>query len=527
MKRILTALLMLVPATAAAKLITVSPGDSYAKIEAAVAGDTVEIAPGTYKFRLMLTAKGTAASPIVIKAKDPKNRPVWDLQGKPVKDWPGSYALGDRGRGCWQIKGDHYKVSGIVFKNCQDASSAGIRVVNAGPLTISHCLFSGNTNGITGASTKMVIEFSEFDKNGKLTTTGDTSHSLAISGGTLAVRYSYLHDATDGQHFNVRASDAVIEYNWIARPKSYVGDLMTCEYLCGGSSTSSITQKMVLRGNVIIQGQPKNPYKLLALYNDEPKGSSDNTGKTSHMVLTMDHNTIIGTYTYDQRMVDMRNDTVGIKVHINNNIVYQQYALTKPHSASASNWSVDGKNNWVTTGTGAGKLTGTLTGSDPGFTSASTKDYTLTSSSPCVGTGSTTLGTPPTKEYYKDEKTTAMYRPRPTAKDIGAFEQGNTSTPVGPVPKTTPGDGAPVGDGPLPSDASTEASVADASADLGQDADTPDSGLPDSQTADSQAGGDDEDDGCGCGVSPDTPARSLAILMILGSWFTVRRRWRH
>ncbi len=515
-------LVSLLPATAAAKLISMGPTDSYKKLESATAGDIVEIAPGTYKFRVMLTAKGTAANPIIIRAKDAKNRPVWDLAGKAVKDWPGSYALGDRGRGCWQIKGSHYKISGVAFKNCQDTSSAAIRMVNAGPLTLSHCLFSGNTNGVTGASSNLVVEFSEFAKNGKTATTGDTSHSLAISGGKLVVRYSYLHDATDGQHFNVRASDALLEYNWIARPRSYLGDLMTCEYLCGGSATSSITQKMVLRGNVIIQGQPKNPYKLLALYNDEPKGSSDSTGKTTAMELTMDHNTIIGTYTYDQRMVDMRNDTAKMLVWLNNNIIYHQYALTKPHSATSTNWTVVGKNNWVTTGTDASKLTGTLTGSDPGFTNATSMDYTLTSSSPCKGKAAA-LSTPPTREYYKDEKTSAMYRPRAKAKDIGAFEQGNAATPVGPIPKKPAADG-PAADGPAPADAGAEASTPDASTPDTSTTD-PDNGSTADQGADSKAGGDgDDDEGCSCAVSPGSSARSLALLLILGIWLATRRR---
>ena len=525
MKRLLpVVLLSLVPAAAAAKVISISPGDSYTKIEAAKAGDTVEIAPGTYKFRLMLTVKGTAADPITIRAKDGKNRPVWDLGGKPVKDWPGSYTLGDRGRGCWQIKGAHYKIEGIVFKNCQDNASAGIRMVNAGPLYINNCLFSANTNGITGASESLVIEFSEFAQNGKTNTLGDTSHSLSITGGKLQVRYSYLHDAKDGQHFNVRASDALLEYNWIARPRTYAGDLMSCERLCGGSATSENTQKMVLRGNVLIQGVPKNPYKMLALYNDEPKGSADNTGKTTAMELTMDHNTIIGTYTYDQRLVDMRNDGVAIKVHLNNNIIYQQFALAVPHTASATNWSVDGKNNWVTTGTQTGKVTATLTGSNPGFTSASAGDYTLTTSSPCVGQAAT-LTAPPTKEYYKDEKTSAMYRPRATAKDIGAFEQGNASKPVGPLPVAATADTGPAVDGLSPSDAQPEASAPDASTPDAAPKAGSDSILADQQTADS-GGGDEDDEGCGCAVNPHGPARSLALLMILGVWFGARRRWR-
>ena len=144
MRALLAAITVLLIAPGAeAKLITVSPGDDYKKIEAARAGDVVEIAPGTYKFRVMLRALGTATKPITIRAKDPSNRPVWDLKGKSVKEWPGSYTAGDRGRGCWQVKGSHYVISGIIFRNCQDNSSAGLRTINSGPVTVRNCLFEG------------------------------------------------------------------------------------------------------------------------------------------------------------------------------------------------------------------------------------------------------------------------------------------------------------------------------------------------------------------------------------------------
>ena len=52
---------------AAAALINVSPGDSYIKIESAVAGDEVVIAPGTYSFRVYLTKKATTNNPKVFR----------------------------------------------------------------------------------------------------------------------------------------------------------------------------------------------------------------------------------------------------------------------------------------------------------------------------------------------------------------------------------------------------------------------------------------------------------------------------
>ena len=55
----------LTPRSARAKRIDVRPGDDYKKIEAAIAGDEVVIAAGTYKFRVNLTNMGTAAQPCV------------------------------------------------------------------------------------------------------------------------------------------------------------------------------------------------------------------------------------------------------------------------------------------------------------------------------------------------------------------------------------------------------------------------------------------------------------------------------
>src|SRR5450759_2321994 len=82
-----------------AATINVMPSDGYAKIEAAQPGDEVVLAPGQYGFRLYLTKQASAASPIVIRAQDPLNPPVFDLSATLVENAPGSYTAGDRGRG--------------------------------------------------------------------------------------------------------------------------------------------------------------------------------------------------------------------------------------------------------------------------------------------------------------------------------------------------------------------------------------------------------------------------------------------
>ena len=67
-------------------MIPFGPGDSFAKIEAAQPGDEVVVAPGTYTFRVHLTQQGTAQKPIIIRAADPKNKPVWDLSATLVEN---------------------------------------------------------------------------------------------------------------------------------------------------------------------------------------------------------------------------------------------------------------------------------------------------------------------------------------------------------------------------------------------------------------------------------------------------------
>jgi len=75
------ALALALPRLARAATIDVTPSDDYTKIESAQPGDEVVIAPGTYKFLVYLTQQAPSNNPIVIRAQDPKNPPVWDLTG--------------------------------------------------------------------------------------------------------------------------------------------------------------------------------------------------------------------------------------------------------------------------------------------------------------------------------------------------------------------------------------------------------------------------------------------------------------
>ena len=417
--------LLLVAGVAQAKTITVGPSDSFLKIEAAQPGDVVEIAPGTYKFRVDFETAGSAAQPIVVRAQDPGNRPVWDLTGTMVSSAPGSYTAGDKGRGCWQFHAGHYLVDGIVFKGCVDHSSAGIRVVNVPDVTIRNCRFVGNTNGITGAGEPITVEFSEFDGNGQALAGDQPAHQMYIYGGTLAVRFSYLHDSPAGQDFHVRALKAVLEYNWITRPATYLGDLMSCEYLCGSTGTQPITQSMLLRGNVLVQGTPQNTSQLIALFNDEPNGSVDGSGAVDTMDVTLVSNTIAGTGGATNEVVHLRNDTVRSGAHLTDNAIVSFRSAVLVEAPGALNATVDGQGNWLSSGTDVGTLDKSTFGADPMLTAS----YRPAAGSPLIGAAVDPGGLAPQDEYFRDEKVTLEGRARATVKDVGAFESTTNSPP--------------------------------------------------------------------------------------------------
>ena len=248
-----------------------APSDSYQKIEAAKAGDEVVIASGTYKFRVHLTQVGTADQPIVIRALDPAQPPVWDLANTLVEDAPGSYTAGDRGRGCWQVSGGkYYDISGIVFTNCHNASenAAGMRYYNgARGIRLRDCVFRGNDNGLTGGtgSSEITVEYCEFDANGNTAASAPT-HNLYIYGGTFTLRYAYVHDPLQGQNFHIRAANAVLEYNWFARAKSYEGDLMTDDDASGPSAVAP--DHAPARQRARPGGATGNNSQVIAVYND-------------------------------------------------------------------------------------------------------------------------------------------------------------------------------------------------------------------------------------------------------------------
>ena len=373
---------VLASASARAATINVAPGDSYAKIEGAKPGDEVVIAPGTYGFRVYLTQQAPADKPIVIRAADPTNPPVWDLSAGYVENAPGSYTAGDRGRGCWQLSGaTNIQISGLVITGCHssDADSAGLRYYEGtSGILLSNVVFRGNDNGLTGGSqaSQITVEFCEFDANGTLLASSSSpSHNIYVYGGNFTLRYSFVHDPVQAQNFHIRAQQSVIEYNWFARAASYAGDLMTDDDYDG---SGTFTQSMTFRGNVIVQGTTQsNDSQIIAVYNDARAA-----GLTLNVTLL--YNTFVGPTGGRAALVHLSNaDGTTMNAELDDNIIAGTTVAT--HVEMTSVGKVTGTHNWLPTGADATGLAATVFGANPGFTNAAQEDFTLASGSPAVG----------------------------------------------------------------------------------------------------------------------------------------------
>jgi hypothetical protein len=421
-------LLLLVCLSAPANLINVTTNDNYTKIESAKAGDEVVIAPGKYAFRVYLTKQASVTNPIVIRALDPVNPPVWDFTNTLVENAPGSYTAGDRGRGGWQFSGaSGYRISGIIFRNCRTASfnSAGIRYYNGTTnLYIKDCVFNLDDDGLTGGTqeSEATVEYCEFNACGNTNASiSSPTHNIYVYGGYLTLRYCYAHDPVQGQNFHIRCRNATLEYNWFARANSYEGDLMTDDDFSG---TGPFTQTLTLRGNVIVQKvNPLNNSQEIAIYNDA--GLANLTLNVRALF-----NTFVGNGGTTAFIHVSDADHTHMNAEISDNIIS---GTTRPFLIEyAATGTVTGQNNWLPTGATLGPLTGTVQSSSPGFRNPAAQDYTLTNTSVCINAASASVYGLPGKEYWLNEATNRQWRIRAAARDIGALESTSASSPLGP-----------------------------------------------------------------------------------------------
>ena len=144
--------LLLVAAPASAQTLTVGPGMMYATIAAAAAastdGATIEISAGTYHEEVVWTHNG-----LTIHGN-----------GDVIIDRTGMPLTNQGGKGIFIVDGADITVDGITFVGAHvddptpadhGENGAGIRWQGEGMLTVRHCVFRGNENGILAPSCRV------------------------------------------------------------------------------------------------------------------------------------------------------------------------------------------------------------------------------------------------------------------------------------------------------------------------------------------------------------------------------------
>jgi hypothetical protein len=247
------------------KVLKVGPGREFAvpSLAAAVArdGDTVEIDAGDYRGDTALWK----ASRLTLRG----------VGGMAHMHAPERIA---NGKGIWVIKGDDTTVEHIGFHEARvkDKNGAGIRL-DGKSLTVRHCLFRDNENGILSGSrpdTEVLVEYSEFDHNGH----GDgKSHNMYIGAiAKFTLRFSYSHMARIGHQVKSRAKENLILYNYLTDEasgrSSYLLDLPS-----GGLA--------YVMGNIMQQG-PLAENATMVSYGAEKILHADNR-------LYLAHNTLV------------------------------------------------------------------------------------------------------------------------------------------------------------------------------------------------------------------------------------------
>ena len=384
----LATLLAVHPASAATR--AVGPGKTYAKPCAAIAaaspGDVVEIdAAGTYDGDVC----GWSTDKLTIRG----------VGGRAKIDAAGQSA---QGKAIWVVGGDDTVIENIEFTGAAvpDLNGAGLRLEGSN-VTIRGCSFHDNQEGILGGAGVVLIEHSEFARNGNCTDTSGCAHNMYLSANVtkFTLQFSYSHSARSGHEVKTRARENYILYNRISDESdgtaSYSIDVPN-----GGTT--------VILGNIIEQGAgTENP--SLVSYGAE---GLSNAGKDLYVV----HNTFVnnlGSGTF----IDVAGGAAPAVVR--NNVFVGGGTLVNQAGAVRD-----------------GNFTGAAM-----FANAATFDFHLLPGSPCVdkavAAGVTASGVSLTPVFQYVHAASREGRAAVAVPDIGAFELGGGGGTGG----EPPGDG--------------------------------------------------------------------------------------
>jgi len=281
--------------------------------------------------------------------------------------------------------GTNIAVENIEFSGAAvpDLNGAGIRAEGT-DLAICGSYFHDNQQGILGGGGNVLIEYSEFARNGNCIDLSGCAHNLYISDtARFTLRYSYSHHARSGHTVKSRARENYILYNRIMDEadgnSSYIIDLPN-----GGLS--------YIVGNLLQQG-PNTENSTIVTYGAEGLSNPSRT-------LYVANNTFVNDRTQGGTFVFI---AAGSTATVRNNLFVGNGTAISGTATQDTN----------------------LPTNTPNFVNRATFDYRPTATTPGIDQGTApglggTFDLTPTYQYVHPANREA--RPTRNGIDIGAYE---------------------------------------------------------------------------------------------------------
>jgi hypothetical protein len=353
----------------ASRIIRVGPGRPFtdpSQVSGLVSGDVVEIDAGTYNG----PAVTWSASNITLRG----------IGGRAHMVAPTTIS---NGKAIWVTAGTNIAVENVEFSGAAvpDKNGAGIRA-DGQDLAVCGSYFHDNENGVLGGGGRVLIEYSEFARNGGCVTGFGCAHNMYIDAARFTLRYSYSHHASIGHLVKSRSRENYILYNRIMDEadgtSSYTIDLPN-----GGLS--------YVIGNLLQQG-PNTDNPTILIYGEE---GATNPSQTLYVV----NNTFVndrGSGTF----VELSGGTVAT---LQNNLFVGGGSVVSGTATQVTN----------------------LPTSTPNFVNRAAFDYRPTATTPGIDQGTApglggAFDLTPVFQYV--HPTNRQTRPTRNAIDIGAYE---------------------------------------------------------------------------------------------------------
>lgn len=382
--------LMLMAGAASAATLEAGAGKRFARpceaIAAAAAGDTVEIAPGTYDGESCTVDKPN----LTIRGAGPQRPHLRAVTGRSLVQGKGILVVAASATGA--------VIENLEFSGAKvaDRNGSGVRVDSGASVTIRDCHFHDNESGVlTGNGGTITIEYSIFENNGA----GDgQSHNVYVNHADKFVfRGNYSARANVGQLVKSRAKETYILYNRLSQENGT------------GSREIDLSNggRAWVIGNIIEQGSESKHSSLLGY---QPEGPSPELADNRLYVI---HNTFVNRAYLGGTFVQV-NRTMETPAVIRNNVFTGRGAVTNQSNPVQSNDYVG----------------------DPGFVNPEALDLMLKAGSPAVDSGAelrTGAGFALTPQSMYRHPACGNVRKAVGLPDAGAFEAGGLGAPEGPA----------------------------------------------------------------------------------------------